>query len=261
LILLQSIADVTAISIAGLNERRSLENRLEDRIQELEETNRSLHAFTHSVSHDLRTPLQSLAGIVQMFHEILEDKLDEEDLQVTSTISNNINHMVEMVDGLLAFSKLGKQVVQTTDVSMNRVVREICETFEQQETGRTLEFIVNSLPDIKADAVLIKQVWVNLVGNAVKYTRKKKNARIEIGSEATDKYVVYYVKDNGAGFNMDYAHKLFGVFQRLHTDREFEGTGIGLSLAHRIINKHGGNIWAQAMVDKGATFYFSLPRC
>ena len=259
--LLQSLADVTGLAIANLSKRIALERGLQDRVQELEDANDSLEAFVHSVSHDLRAPLRSLAAVMQLFLTTLDGKLENQDVVLVSRISNGIDHMVQLIDGLLLFSKLGRKELATTSVSMNEVVREVCNDIMARENhNRHIDFRVDWLPDIQADPVLIKQVWANLIDNAVKYTRKTEGARIEVGAEADSQKVVYFVKDNGAGFSMQYAHRLFQNFQRLHSQQEFPGVGIGLSLVKRIIEKHGGQIWTEAAVNAGATFYFSMAR-
>ncbi|WP_333819403.1 sensor histidine kinase [Ohtaekwangia sp.] len=257
--LLQSLADITAVTMENVNVYNELEQRVKDRTADLEAANKSLEAFSYSVSHDLRAPLRSISGFVDILQRSLGDKFDIHERNTAERIVNSVKHMEQLIDGLLAFSRMGKQQLLKTNVAIKKMVSDVCESFMEQKGDRQLIFHISDLPDIQADTTLIRQVWVNLISNAVKYTRKKEAAIIEIGFEEKQDNILYYVKDNGAGFNMEYAQKLFGVFQRMHLQKDFEGIGIGLSLVERIIEKHDGKIWADAKVDEGATFYFTLP--
>lgn len=258
--LLQSLADITAVTMENVTVYAELEQRVKDRTADLEEANRSLEAFSHSVSHDLKAPLRAIASYVQILVENIEEKLEAPDRDTTNRIVTNVGRMNNLIDGLLTFSKMGKQQLAKSDVCMQEMVEEICEGFKDQAGDRLIEFHIGSLSDSRADPLLIGQVWANLVSNAVKYTGKKEKAVIEIGFQDKGEAGVYWIKDNGAGFSMVYADKLFGVFQRMHSSSEFEGMGIGLSLAQRIIEKHDGKMWAEAKLNEGATFYFSLPK-
>ena len=258
--LLQSLADITAVTLENVNVYADLEQRVKDRTADLEAANKALEAFSYSISHDLRAPLRSISGFIHILENSLQEKLSPTDKTTTERIARSAAHMENLIDGLLAFSKTGKQELQKTTVRMMDVVQNICSTMLEENTGRKIDFHIAPLPECRADRTLITQVWANLIGNAVKYTRKRDIAVIDIGYEETQDSIVYCIKDNGAGFDMAYADKLFGVFQRMHTQKEFEGIGVGLSLAERIISRHGGKIWAQAKPGEGATFFFSLPK-
>jgi K+-sensing histidine kinase KdpD len=258
--LLQSLADITAVTIENVKVYAELEQRVKDRTADLEAANKSLEAFSHSVSHDLRAPLRSIKGLLELLYESLGSKVDPNERYTAERIVNSVNRMDQLIVGLLAFSTMGKQKIYKSRVAMKEMVDELCTNLLETEAHRTIEFSVTQLPDVEADATLIRQVWTNLLSNAVKYTAKKAVARIEVGYQDTDDHMTYYVKDNGAGFDMAYADELFGVFKRMHSVKEFDGIGIGLSLAERIVSKHDGKMWADAKVDQGATFYFSLPK-
>ncbi len=258
--LLQSLADITAVTMENVRVYAELEQRVKDRTAELEAANKALEAFSYSISHDLRAPLRSINGFIHILETSLQDKLSPADKATTERIARSATHMENLIDGLLAFSRTGNQELQKTTVPMMAIVQNICSTLLEENADRKIDFHIAPLPEARADRTLITQVWVNLVGNAVKYTRKKDRAVIEISYEETHDSTVYCIKDNGAGFDMAYADKLFGVFQRMHSQKEFEGIGVGLSLAERIITRHDGKIWAQAKPGEGATFFFSLPR-
>jgi light-regulated signal transduction histidine kinase (bacteriophytochrome) len=168
--------------------------------------------------------------------------------------------MGQLIDDLLTFSRVGRRDLTKMDISMNKVVNNLCQECKHEHTGNKIEFHIELLSPALADNMAIKQVWLNLISNAIKYSRSKETAIIEIGCIENDKEIIYFIKDNGAGFDMRYAGKLYGVFQRLHSDEEFEGTGVGLALVHRLISKHGGRVWAEGKVNGGATFYFTLPK-
>jgi light-regulated signal transduction histidine kinase (bacteriophytochrome) len=188
------------------------------------------------------------------------DKFDDEAMRLVNIILKNGQKMGQLIDDLLAFSRLGRKELVKSDVSMNDLVTIIIEEHRKLDMARTLEIEILKLPTAHADNTTIRQVWVNLISNAIKYSRHKEKTIIEIGSVEKDDSLIYYVKDNGAGFDMKYSNKLFGVFQRLHSENEFEGTGVGLAIVHRIIAKHGGKVWATAKVNEGATFFFSLKK-
>lgn len=228
--------------------------------ERLKAANKELESFSYSVSHDLRAPLRGINGYSQILYEDYGKLLDEEGLRIIKRIMANAQKMGQLIDDLLTFSRLGRKELAKTEVSMQDTASAVIDEIKKEQPERNIEFRIDGLPLIKADNTAIRQVWVNLISNAVKYSRRKEKAVIEIGSEERDEAVVYHIYDNGAGFDMRYANKLFGVFQRLHSEDEFEGTGVGLAIVQRIISKHGGNIWAESKVNEGAKFYFSLPK-
>jgi signal transduction histidine kinase len=238
----------------------SLENKIEERTAQLETVNKELEAFSYSVSHDLRTPLRAVSGYSIMLKEDYESGLDQEGKRILGNIISNARMMGQLIDDLLSFSRLGKKELAKTLVNMQLLVAGVVEELLQNEPENKYYVVTGTLPSVEADQVMIKQVVVNLISNAIKYSSKIAGPEIEIGAINEDTNTVYYVKDNGAGFDMAYSDKLFGVFQRLHSQEEFEGTGVGLALAKRIIEKHKGKIWAEGAINKGATFYFSIPK-
>lgn len=255
------ITDITERKLAEEEIRlfsQKLEQKVRERTNELEIVNKELEAFSYSVSHDLRAPLRAIQGYMNILSEDYANHLDDEARRTMNIISNNAKKMGRLIDGLLAFSRLGRKELTKMNISMKEMVVSVWKELKKMEDNRHIEFILKELPETHADVVTIKQVWTNLVSNAIKYTRQKEKAVIEIGSEKKENGIIYYVRDNGAGFDMLYYDKLFDVFQRLHSESEFEGTGIGLAMVQRIIAKHGGRIWADAKPNEGATFYFSL---
>lgn len=236
----------------------TLEQNIIKRTSELETANKELESFSYSVSHDLRAPLRSIGGYSSILIEDYSDKLDAEGRRLLSVISRNAFRMGQLIDDLLSFSRIGKQNLVKVNLNLDSIVRHVIEELHSHRQEQT-ELIINPILTAQGDSSMLKQVFTNLISNAFKYSNKKDKARIEVGSWKEGDTNVYYVKDNGAGFNMEYYDKLFGVFQRLHSATEFEGTGVGLALVHRIITKHGGKVWAEGKVDEGATFYFSLP--
>jgi light-regulated signal transduction histidine kinase (bacteriophytochrome) len=211
------------------------------------------------VSHDLRAPLRAIHGFVRIILDDYGAEFHGEARRFLDLVAANAQQMGRLIDDLLRFSRLGRQAMNLQRVSVSAIVRGALEQLQPDLEGRAAEFTIGDLPSLNADPALIQQVFLNLIGNAIKYTRGKEPARIEVGAKTDESLdVVYFVKDNGAGFDMRYAHKLFGVFQRLHRSDEYEGTGVGLALVHRIITKHGGRVWAEAAVGAGATFFFTL---
>jgi PAS domain S-box-containing protein len=231
---------------------------LENAVLQLNHVNKELESFSYSVSHDLRAPLRALNGYSRILEEDFSHSLNEEAKRLLNKIQYNAQRMGMLIDDLLAFSRLGKREVQKSLVNMEELIREVvCEIESGNMHQATIT--INVLPPAFADATLIRQVLINLVSNAVKYSSKSESPQIIIGALDETNECIYYVKDNGVGFSMEYANKLFGVFQRLHSNEEFEGTGVGLAIVQRVIIKHGGRVWAEAQQGAGATFYFSLP--
>lgn len=237
-----------------------LENKVTERTLQLKQVNQELEAFSYSVSHDLRAPLRAISGYSAMLKEDYEEKLDNDGNRIVRNIITNAKMMGQLIDDLLAFSRLGKKELIRTTVDMKLLATTVVNELMQQKPENKYRINIAELPPAKADPGMIKQVLINLAGNAIKYSSKKENPEIEIGFKDEDARTIYYIKDNGAGFDMAYAHKLFGVFQRLHSQQEFEGSGVGLALVKRIIDRHNGEIWAESVEDAGATFYFSLPK-
>lgn len=239
-----------------------LESRVAERTEALQQVNRELEAFSYSVSHDLRAPLRHISGFVEMLVEEAGESLSAEARRYLGVISQSANRMGVMIDDLLAFSRAGRSEVRKTRLGLRQLVNESIQQMEGDLVDRKIEWRIGDLPEISADRGLISLVLANLIGNAVKYSRTRNPAVIEIGVDPTagqNNELVVFVRDNGIGFDMQYAHKLFGVFQRLHNDSEYEGTGIGLANVRRIVERHGGRVWAESAENHGSTFYFTLP--
>jgi PAS domain S-box-containing protein len=238
-----------------------LEQRVGQRTAELEAANKELEAFSYSVSHDLRAPLRHVAGFVELLREDAAPSLSEKSVRYLATISQAAKRMGDLIDDLLAFSRVGRSEMQKNDVNLDELVQQTLSEFQVGTNGEEIIWDVCPLPTVRADRSMLRQVLVNLISNAVKFTGKRTRAEIEVGCASTEtKEIVIFVRDNGVGFDQKYTEKLFGVFQRLHSSDEFEGTGIGLANVQRIIHRHGGRVWAEGAVDKGATFYFSIPK-
>ena len=256
--LLQSLADITAVTIENVNVYAELEQRVADRTAQLEAANKELEAFSYSVSHDLRAPLRSILGYSDILREDNFDQLNESGKQILNTVQQNARKMNTLIEDLLQFSKLGKKPLEKSQVNNQKLVKHIIEDMDPVLTAKA-SISVSEMYPIEADISLLKQVWINLISNAIKYSSKKERPVIEIGSYKSGNEITFVVKDNGAGFDTRYADKLFGAFQRLHKYAEFPGTGVGLALVQRIINRHGGKVWAEGKVNEGAAFYFTLP--
>jgi len=232
---------------------------LQNSTQLLVATNKELEAFSYSVSHDLRAPLRAINGFVNILNEEYSDVLDDEGKRICSIIHSNAVKMGQLIDDLLSFSRLVRSELHHSTIDMQGVVHSLIAEFESSKEINSNAISVQKLPKSTGDSNLIKQVWMNLISNAIKYSSKTINPRIIIGANQNKNETAYFIKDNGVGFDMSYSHKLFGVFQRLHAANEFEGTGVGLAIVQRIVTRHGGRVWAEGEIDRGATFYFTLP--
>jgi PAS domain S-box-containing protein len=237
-----------------------LEGHVSQRTAQLEAANRELEAFSYSVSHDLRAPLRHISGYIDLLINHFTGKLSEKEQHYLDNIADSAHQMGLLIDNLLHFSRTGRQEMQPIELDMNLVLRQALETVEPDIKGRNIEWKIGNLPTVHGDHALLQLVWINLIGNAIKFTGPIVDTRIEIGVKEQHQEYLFFVCDNGVGFDMKYSAKLFGVFQRLHSAQEFDGTGIGLANVRRIILRHGGRTWAEAQLNKGATFYFTLPK-
>lgn len=236
-----------------------LEQRILDRTAQLEIVNLELEAFSHSVSHDLRAPLRHINGFAEILKEEFYAQLPEKAKNYLDTISDSAKKMNKLIDDLLSLSRTNRIELKKSTLKMNQVLDDALSEVRHLIENRKVDFNISSLPEVNGDYNLLRMVWVNLLDNAIKYTKTRKEAIIQIDYKKEDKELIFCIRDNGVGFDMRYAQKLFGVFQRLHSTDEFEGIGIGLSNVRRIISRHSGRTWAEAEVNKGAAFYFSLP--
>jgi len=250
---LEKRVDERTAALETANRRLAIANR------DLQTANRELEAFSYSVSHDLRAPLRAIGAFSDVLLADFGGQLPPEAQQHLNVIVAGADRMKHMIEDLLRFSRLSRQPIRRQPVDLDTLAHQVLADLGNERTGRDVEVHVGKLPACTGDLSLLRQVFVNLLSNALKFTRHKPKARIEVGCQERDGEKIYFVRDNGAGFDMRYAQKLFVVFQRLHDQQEFEGTGVGLSIVQRIIERHGGRIWAEAEVDKGATFYFTLP--
>jgi PAS domain S-box-containing protein len=242
-------------------EIRGLNVELAKRSTELEATNKELEAFAYSVSHDLRAPLRHMVGFAELLQKRASSALDDKSRRYMSTILESAKKMGNLIDDLLAFSRIGRVETQKTSVNLEQLVKEALGEIRQETNGRNIDWRIGALPVCYGDRSMLRLVFVNLLSNAIKFTRTRERAEIEIGcAEGNADEAVVFVRDNGAGFDMKYVNKLFGVFQRLHQPDEFEGTGIGLATVQRIVHRHGGKVRAEGEVDRGATFYFSVAK-
>lgn len=241
-------------------ENALLQRRLCERAAELELANKDLEAFAYSVSHDLRSPLRAIDGYSHLIEERLGDKLDEVSQRLFDVMRDGSRRMNVLIDDMLAFSRFGRQAMALEQVDMASLVNEIWAELHAGSSCGAVKFAVDILPSAWGDRALLKQVWINLMSNAVKYSGKTDQPEIRVSGDEHDAEVVYCVRDNGVGFDMQYYAKLFEVFQRLHSETHFPGTGVGLAIVQRIVTRHGGRVWAEGKVNAGATFFFSLPR-
>jgi signal transduction histidine kinase len=272
IILLSQLAEDIALSVGAMkNEKRrleaeealrklneELEQKIAARTAELSIAYEDMASFSDSISHDLRAPLRIIQGFSQMLRADYSDKIDEEGRKRLNSIEDNAHRMNELIVALLDLSKVARKEMAVSAIDMDKLAKRAFDDLVHTLPGRTVKLDIKALPPARGDAVLIKQVFTNLISNAMKFTAQRQTPLIEIGSLREGNETIYYVRDNGAGFNMEYADKLFVAFQRLHTAGEFEGTGVGLSIVERIIRRHGGRVWAEGDVGKGATIYFSL---
>lgn len=261
LLLFVLLASVYYLIRHDITERRRVAAELARRGELLEAANKELEAFSYSVSHDLRAPLRHIDGYASLLQKSALALLDEKSTRYLQTISESATRMGQLIDDLLVFSRMGRQEMLKARVNLEQLVKSVLHDLRHDTQNREISWTIGALPEVEGDPAMLRQVLTNLISNAVKFTNTRPLAKIEIGSDQrSPAETVIFVRDNGVGFDMQYAGKLFGVFQRLHRANEFEGTGIGLANVRRIIHRHGGRTWAESTLDQGATFYFSLPR-
>jgi signal transduction histidine kinase len=255
-----ALSDHAAAEVRLEQLNADLERRILDRTAELSALNGELEAFSYSVSHDLRAPLRAVDGFSRILVEDFASNLPDEAREFLELVRSNAQHMGKLIEDLLAFSRLSRAPLHTQKVDMAALARRVLDDLKMDANGRHIEVAIGDLSPCQGDPALLRQVFANLLANAIKYTRSRDIAHVEIGSQSPEhEEVTFFVSDDGVGFDMTYAHKLFGVFQRLHRAEDFEGTGVGLAIVQRIVARHGGRVWAEGAVEKGATFYFSLP--
>ncbi len=260
LIVVVVLVAILAERIEKIRKLNELNQKLKIQTDKLEDANQELEAFAYSVSHDLRVPLRAIDGFSRILVEDYEDKLDEEGIRLLNIVRDNTAKMGHLIDDILLLSRASRQEMKLNELDMTALANSVYQEFQTDVEGRDIQFTVGDLPHAYGDRAMMGQVFQNLIGNAIKFTRNRNPAIIEVGGEVKDKELVYYVKDNGAGFDMKYINKLFGLFQRLHSPEEFEGTGVGLSIVQRVIRRHGGRVWGEGSVDGGATIFFALPK-
>lgn len=255
--LLQALANTTSVAMENIEVYTDLERRVERRTQQLEALNKELESFSYSVSHDLRAPLRAITGFGELLGRELQNRNTEKGTRFLGTIQDNAKKMGQLIEDLLRLSRLARQEVRRTEIDLADLAREIAARYKTEDPNRQVDVVIPEHLRVRCDAGLMTVVMENLMSNAWKYTSKTDSARIEIGTQEKDGVTTFFVKDNGAGFEMRYAEKLFSPFQRMHTEQEFPGTGVGLATVQRIIHRHGGRIWADAEVGRGATFTFT----
>ncbi|HEX4350059.1 MAG TPA: response regulator, partial [Verrucomicrobiae bacterium] len=255
----QKLQDEIAERMRIAMEISKLNKILEQKNNDLQTANADLESFCHSVSHDLRSPLRHIQGYIGILEQSAATRLNEQELQHMKVIKARALRMGQLIDDLLGFSRIGRTEMRTAQVDMDALLQETLAQLQPDLADRKIEWEIHPLPAVPGDPNMLRQVWVNFVANAVKYSRPRDPAKIKISADMQPDEVIYQISDNGVGFDMTYANKLFGVFQRLHSENEFEGTGIGLANVHRIIQRHGGRTWAEGKLGEGSTFYFALP--
>ena len=240
-------------------ELKRLNEELKHHVAQLEAANKDLESFSYSVSHDLKAPLRAIGGFSNILLEKHADKLDDEGKRLFNNIKKNTQKMGQLIDDILSFARVGRKDIVLSEINMEDLANKAFDDLKPLSIGRNVQFEIKQLPPARGDKTMLYQVFTNLISNAIKFTRSKETAIIEIGGWTEGNENIYYVKDNGVGFDMQYVKKIFGVFQRLHKDEEYEGTGIGLALVNRIIDKHGGRVWAEGKINEGTALYFSIP--
>lgn len=259
-VLIQTLADATAIAIENVRNLEDLEKRVHERTTQLETSNKELEAFSYTVSHDLRAPLRAILGFSRILEDEYKDRLNEEGIELLNDVISNSNKMSQLIDDLLTFSRLSRREVSKNLINMGQLFIQTFEELKILTPERNIHFKMNHIPYGHGDLSLLKQVVINLLSNAIKFSAKNEEAILTVDGKETEEECLYSVSDNGVGFDMKYLDKIFGVFQRLHSAAEFDGTGVGLAIVHRIVTRHGGRVWAEAEINKGATFYFTLPK-
>jgi signal transduction histidine kinase/CheY-like chemotaxis protein len=257
--LLQALADSASIAMENVQLYRNLEQKVADRTARLKMLNAELETYSDSVSHDLRAPLRHIGGYLEMIRDDQGNALTDSSRRHLAVIADAARRMETLIEDLLEFSRMGRTELHHARVNMNRLVEDVRQELLPETKNRAILWDIGDLPEMNVDRALVKQVWSNLIGNALKYTRQRPRAEIRVGGVAGEGESIFFVEDNGVGFDMQDASKLFGAFQRLHRQDEFEGSGIGLANVRRIVERHGGRTWAKAEPDRGATFYFTLP--
>jgi light-regulated signal transduction histidine kinase (bacteriophytochrome) len=235
-----------------------LQHRVREHVVELEVANQELEAFSYTVSHDLRAPLRVISGVSTVLVQSYAPQLSNEAQQLVGKISHSANHMSQLIDHLLQFASLSRQPLAKQPVEVSAIVLDVLDMLYQSNINDRIKVVIGDLPATSADPMLLRQVYSNLLSNSFKFTRLKKDPQVEIGCKNDGAENIYFVRDNGAGFDISQADQLFKVFHRLHSKSQFEGTGVGLAFVHRIVQRHGGRIWVEAGINQGATFYFTL---